>query len=239
MHGDGTRDRIGIRFIQMDPTTGNNNDPISLHKYLYAGANPVMYDDPSGHDFEIASLLGTIGIISVVQGGLAGGISAAFHHGTFWDGFARGVISTFVTDSLAVLLDAPSIIAIPVGNIASDIIVDGYAGNYNFHYPELAVPAIAHLIIDGVVGVVAGAGVAKWFPQIDEADSAAVFDILMTTSAGTAARNAITKLVIQMSLALSVQSLIAGGLDEAFDSIFDAIEGINHIAQNIHAKTNS
>ena len=36
-------------FISMDSYPGSLNDPVSLHKYLYANANPVMYTDPSGY----------------------------------------------------------------------------------------------------------------------------------------------------------------------------------------------
>lgn len=36
-------------FISMDSYQGSVYDPISLHKYLYANANPVMYTDPSGY----------------------------------------------------------------------------------------------------------------------------------------------------------------------------------------------
>ncbi|MHC4443791.1 MAG: RHS repeat domain-containing protein [Planctomycetota bacterium] len=36
------------RFISKDPFEGSTNDPISLHKYLYANDNPVNYIDPSG-----------------------------------------------------------------------------------------------------------------------------------------------------------------------------------------------
>ncbi len=36
------------RFISQDTYQGTINDPVSLHKYLYANANPVMYNDPSG-----------------------------------------------------------------------------------------------------------------------------------------------------------------------------------------------
>ncbi len=50
MNGDGVRDRFGFEFIQMDPTSGNTQDPISLHKYLYADADPVNGNDPSGFD---------------------------------------------------------------------------------------------------------------------------------------------------------------------------------------------
>ena len=31
------------RFISMDSYLGSVDDPVSLHKYLYANANPVNY----------------------------------------------------------------------------------------------------------------------------------------------------------------------------------------------------
>ncbi|MDO5577314.1 MAG: RHS repeat-associated core domain-containing protein, partial [Fibrobacter sp.] len=36
-------------FITMDEYAGSVFEPVSLHKYLYANANPVMYCDPSGY----------------------------------------------------------------------------------------------------------------------------------------------------------------------------------------------
>ena len=36
------------RFITVDPFAGSIFDPMSLHKYLYAHSNPVMFIDPSG-----------------------------------------------------------------------------------------------------------------------------------------------------------------------------------------------
>ena len=41
------------RFNRMDPFAGNNRDPQSLHKYLYAHCNPVMIVDPSGTRFRV------------------------------------------------------------------------------------------------------------------------------------------------------------------------------------------
>ena len=37
------------RFTQRDSYAGNMQDPLTLHKYLYANANPVMYIDPTGY----------------------------------------------------------------------------------------------------------------------------------------------------------------------------------------------
>ena len=46
-------------FISMDSYDGSIDDPVSLHKYLYADANPVSNSDPSGYntmaDFETAT----------------------------------------------------------------------------------------------------------------------------------------------------------------------------------------
>ncbi|WP_339066203.1 putative Ig domain-containing protein [Teredinibacter turnerae] len=56
------------RFTQMDTWMGNNYDPVSLHKYLYANADPVSFVDPSGY-FGTMSL-GGFGSLSSIQGAL-------------------------------------------------------------------------------------------------------------------------------------------------------------------------
>ena len=43
------------RFWSMDVEEGFDRQPLSLHRYLYTGANPVNLIDPSGRDFELGS----------------------------------------------------------------------------------------------------------------------------------------------------------------------------------------
>ena len=45
------------RFMNMDSLEGDSDSPSSLHKYLYAGGDPVNNTDPSGHDFDLGSTL--------------------------------------------------------------------------------------------------------------------------------------------------------------------------------------
>ncbi|HLK47666.1 MAG TPA: RHS repeat-associated core domain-containing protein [Bryobacteraceae bacterium] len=49
------------RFWSMDPFEGNPRDPESLHKYLYAGANPVNRRDPSGNE----DIIDTVGAAEI------------------------------------------------------------------------------------------------------------------------------------------------------------------------------
>ncbi len=52
------------RFITRDLLDGKTSDPMSLHKYLYANANPIYYFDPSGQ-FSISESIIVSAIINV------------------------------------------------------------------------------------------------------------------------------------------------------------------------------
>jgi RHS repeat-associated protein len=67
------------RFLTMDSHPGSNQDPLSLHKYLYAHNNPVNGIDPSGHSFILEFT-----ISSAIRGSIAaftaGSISAGYSY---------------------------------------------------------------------------------------------------------------------------------------------------------------
>jgi hypothetical protein len=53
----------------MDTYGGSLTDPMSLHKYLFANSNPVMYCDPSGHSsLTLGEAMGVCAIIGALSG---------------------------------------------------------------------------------------------------------------------------------------------------------------------------
>jgi RHS repeat-associated protein len=50
------------RFWTADTFQGDTQDPLSLHKYLYCQANPVNGNDPTGHDFDMVSMMTAAGV---------------------------------------------------------------------------------------------------------------------------------------------------------------------------------
>ncbi len=76
-------------FISSDSYSGSTGNPISLHKYLYANANPVSYSDPSGYagsyiwaramlsvlDFVFASISLYEAHLAFIEGEIAEGVA--------------------------------------------------------------------------------------------------------------------------------------------------------------------
>ena len=71
------------RFISQDPFEGRNEDPISLHRYLYASVDPMNRFDPGGRDDTLIGQLSTLGvnaIISTAAFGLVGAVSGGIYY---------------------------------------------------------------------------------------------------------------------------------------------------------------
>jgi hypothetical protein len=65
------------RFTSFDSFEAPPGDPVALHKYNYASANPVTHIDPSGHMSLVEGLV-TIGVIAVLMGAFVGGYHAYY-----------------------------------------------------------------------------------------------------------------------------------------------------------------
>ncbi|MDD4350465.1 MAG: RHS repeat-associated core domain-containing protein [Opitutales bacterium] len=65
------------RFHTLDEYEGRTGEPLSLHKYLYAHANPVSGWDPSGRMFLAEAMVGVSLFRSLVDMGGMGGIRMA------------------------------------------------------------------------------------------------------------------------------------------------------------------
>jgi RHS repeat-associated protein len=118
------------RFWTLDTFEGRSQDPLSLHKYLYAGANPVNRIDRSGKDF-IDSLAAISISVTLFVSSVPQLLSEAFEEG----GTAVGVLfnefgqvaENYAGQVLALVEDAlPEVEALPqqpVGQRVIDFVV--------------------------------------------------------------------------------------------------------------------
>ena len=79
--------RVG-HFPGMDPFVGWGRDPITLHRYLYAGADPLNKKDPSGRELSVAQLTVVAGIIT----GLASAAITAYRGGNAREIVTSGLV---------------------------------------------------------------------------------------------------------------------------------------------------
>jgi large repetitive protein len=100
------------RFVSADPFAGSMTDPMSLHNYQYAHANPVRYTDPTGYmttlqelgaTIAIAAQLGLVGSVGFGTGYIIGGATQGRDvlemFGDFGAGFATGVSGGMITET--------------------------------------------------------------------------------------------------------------------------------------------
>lgn len=58
------------RFLTQDSVLGDPSEPPSLHRYLYANANPLRFADPSGHFPELAVARNGFSLFNAVRSGI-------------------------------------------------------------------------------------------------------------------------------------------------------------------------
>ncbi len=134
--------RVG-RFVGMDPWPGRPYDPRSLHKYLYAGADPLNTIDPTGRFFSSAdvvsalSSLQTLAAVALPQVAAFLEALAPFYFASlkvvFWADVgltvlgATATVAGAVLDSMASRLEATNT-AYPPGNGPRGIEIGRVAG---------------------------------------------------------------------------------------------------------------
>ena len=147
------------RFHTQDTYEGNKNEPLSLHKYLYANGNPISYIDPSGNNGllveEAAAEAGNAQIDSALLN-----VRAGFGFSRSVGGAALGVLGKVVEQAVARVLMSSTAVRILAG---AGTVVNGPGGRriidfliqieeqlflleVKFQIPPSAGPALTRLV---------------------------------------------------------------------------------------------
>jgi RHS repeat-associated protein len=119
-------------WVSADDLQGDIRSPMSLHRYVYANANPVIYTDPDGR----IGTLATAGI-GLLIGGIGGAIIGAWtaKPGERWKGAGKGALIGAGTGALAGLTLGLSLVgtgaiglggtAVATGGTTGSVLVSG------------------------------------------------------------------------------------------------------------------
>ncbi len=162
-------------FISMDTWQGDLYEPVTLHKYLYANANPVKYKDPSGMfslpECNIASAIGAelyqnqnvilgmsllngIGksVMTRLCGGDAGDMTEAFLEGMI-EGAAMGMLFC-----AAAAVVATSMLTVMMAHTAASSVVSIVLAIYSVSEGDYL-----NALVYGAVAVAGIIGVCRWW----------------------------------------------------------------------------
>ena len=96
----------------MDPFSGLNSDPQSLHKYAYVHGNPVNAVDPTGNsEFSLVGVTATLGIVLIaISIGIQAGVAVFGGDDPELDAQFEGV--SRVLNGIAFILFIPEILVL-------------------------------------------------------------------------------------------------------------------------------
>ena len=163
-------------FTSMDTWQGNLYEPVTLHKYLYANANPVKYKDPSGNmgSLQECNLVSAIsaelyknqnvvmgmavlnGIGKSVMTGLCGG-DAGDMTTAFLEGVAEGAAMGMLFCAVAAVL-ATSMLTVMMAHTAASSVVSIVLAIYSVSEGDYL-----NALVYGAVAVAGIIGVYKWY----------------------------------------------------------------------------
>jgi uncharacterized protein RhaS with RHS repeats len=141
------------RFLSRDPKDGNRFDPASLHKYLYAGGNPVMFYDPTG--FAAAEEEGLTISLTPALLGLGENVTITGELTVTSDGTATVVIQNISGKLVNPLRLMQAIISLALDN----------GGKVLYVLATFANDKLAHIAVEKF-GFIDSAGQAVWYGVI-------------------------------------------------------------------------
>ena len=170
-------------LFNMDTWQGNLYEPVTLHKYLYANANPVKYKDPSGNmgSLQECNLVSAIsaelyknqnvvmgmavlnGIGKSVMTGLCGG-DAGDMTTAFLEGVAEGAAMGMLFCAVAAVL-ATSMLTVMMAHTAASSVVSIVLAIYSVSEGDYL-----NALVYGAVAAAGIIGVCRWYKvtyQID------------------------------------------------------------------------